>query len=231
VVSHYHRDHYLYRDEEREYYAGKNLFIKNPHRMINRSQRIRSYILLKKMGVENLAGRIKYADNNSFKIDYDVTITFSPPVPHGPDGTPLGYVIMTKVNIDGYVILHASDVQGPISSRPLSFILDSRPDLLIISGPPTYFEGLKMASSLIHEGFKNLEIIVRNMHPGSTIIVDHHLLRDLNYKGRISSLISIGKRRHVEVKTAAEYMGFRPRLLEARRRELWRGGQTASNSY
>ncbi len=225
IISHYHRDHYLYRMGEEEYYRGKILFIKHPGEMINRSQAIRSYILLKKMGVESIASRVEYADGTEHVIDKNCRLTFSDPFPHGPDGTRLGYVLITTIDIDGYRVMHASDVQGPISDSTRDYIISMRPDILVISGPPTYFEGFKMEPELIGKGLINLRIIASSLRPGSLLIVDHHLLRDINYRARISGVLEEAALHDVKVLTAAEYMGKEPVLLEARRRELWRRSQ------
>ncbi len=222
IISHYHRDHYLYREGEQEFYRGKILYIKHPEQMINHSQRVRAYILLKKTGVHSIARKIIYSDGNSYVLDDGTRIVFSPPMPHGPDDTKLGWVIMTLIDINGYRILHASDVQGPISEAPLKWILEKRPDILIISGPPTYFEGKKMSREDIEKGLYNLMRIAGNAEGPRTIIVDHHLLRDLDYKDRIIDIIEIAAIRNAEVLTAAEYMGQPVEQLEARRKELWR---------
>ncbi len=221
VISHYHRDHYLYRPGEEVYYRGKLLFVKDPGKMINRSQAFRSYILLKKMNVEALAREVRIADNMEYFIDKGVRIVFSPPFPHGPEGTRLGYVVITMIEVDGYRLMHASDVQGPISSRVRDYIIGLKPDLLIISGPPTYFEGFKMDSGSIRAGLNNLKMIVESLDRGSTIIIDHHLLRDLNYRNRISDALSTAEKRNINMLTAAEYMGYKPNQLEALRRKLW----------
>ncbi len=225
IISHYHRDHYLYREGEEKYYRGKELFIKNPIRMINRSQRIRAYILLKKMNIENIARRIEYVDNKSFIIDKNIILSFSPPFPHGPENTKLGHVVVTLVNIDGFKIMHASDVQGPMSTNTLSYIIQNKPDLLIISGPPTYLEGYRMKREYIMQGFTNLAEITNSLKPGSTIILDHHLLRDKNYEEHISGLKKNATIRRISIVTAAEYMGLKNELLEAMRRELWMKNQ------
>jgi len=230
IISHYHRDHYLYRDGEEEFYKGKILYIKHPEQMINHSQKIRAYVLLKKMGVLDLAKKIVYCDGKTYSLENGVRLVFSPPVPHGPDGTRLGWVIMTLVDIDGFRILHASDVQGPISDVPLEWILEKRPDILIISGPPTYFEGRKMKKEDVEKGLYNLMRIAGNSNGPKKIIVDHHLLRDLDYRDRIMDIIEVAAIRNAEVLTAAEFMGQPIEQLEARRKELWRESREADNS-
>ncbi len=50
-----------------------------------------------------------------------------------------------------------------------------------------------------------------------TLVVDHHLLRDLKWKEKIARVFETGK----EVKTAAEFLGLENDMLEARRKELF----------
>ena len=50
------------------------------------------------------------------------------------------------------------------------------------------------------------------------IILDHHLLRDLNYKKTFPQPYQAGGKK---VKTFAEYLGNENNTLEAHRKELW----------
>ncbi len=225
VISHYHRDHYLYRDGEENYYQGKTLFIKHPLEDINVSQRIRAHKLLKKMGVREKAKKVVYADSTRHVLDKGLEISFSPPQPHGVDGTPLGYVVMTLLDIGGFRIMHASDVQGPIAKRVKDYIVGCRPHLLIISGPPTYFEGYRLSSRDLENAIDNLLAIMDSVDELETIILDHHLLRDLGYREKLSRVYEHARVVDKRVVTAAEYMGREVEQLEALRKELWRKDQ------
>ncbi len=220
IISHYHRDHYLYREGEEQYYRGKIVYLKDPENNINHSQRVRAYVLLNKMGIRDLVRELHIADGSSYVVDKDVRLVFSKPVPHGEEGTPLGYVIMTLLDIGGYRVVHASDVQGPISRETLDIILGWRPNLLIISGPPTYFEGYRVRGEAIDKAISNLLEIIR-VDELETIILDHHLLRDLEFRSRLSRVYLEALIYGKNVLTAAEYMGMEIDQLEARRRELW----------
>lgn len=224
IISHYHRDHYLYRQGEEEYYRGKTLIIKDPLRNINPSQKIRAHILLNKMNAKNNAKEVLIADGKAYEYG-DIVIEFSPPVPHGPSNTKLGYVVMTVIKTPDYVLMHASDVQGPIADKTMNYILRIDPDLLIMSGPPTYFEGFKMKPDIIEKGLANLLYLIENMRRNTTIIVDHHLLRDLNYRERLGEHIEKARKRNVTILTAAEYMNQPVEQLEALRKILWESGE------
>ncbi len=221
VISHYHRDHYLYRDGEEEYYRGKVVLAKHSSRMINRSQAIRAYVLFKKMGVAEKARELRFIDGERIRVDSGVELVFSRPVPHGEPGTKLGYVIMTLVDLGGYRVLHASDVQGPVDEEALRFIIDAAPNLLVISGPPTYFAGFKVRRSVVERGLRNLERIVAETPGLEVLVADHHLLRDLGYRERLSNVYRAAEERGVRVLTAAEYMGRPVEQLEALRKKLW----------
>ncbi len=218
IISHYHRDHYLYRNGEEEYYRDKILYIKDPVKNINVSQRIRAYILLNKMNIKNMAKKIYIADSNEYIIDKDIQLKFIGPVPHGERGTKLGGVIMSLIIIDGYKILHASDVEGPIESTTRNIIIDLDPDMLLISGPPTYLADYRFSMNKVLEGLTNLSLIAKNLRRNSYLIVDHHLLRDINYMDHLRKYI---KGSNARVMTAAEYMGVKVFQAEALRKELW----------
>ncbi len=214
VITHYHYDHYLYHEDEAEYYKNKILLIKDPRHNINVSQRIRAHRLLKKMGVENIAKDIHILDNNVYKIDKGLVIRGSPPVPHGPDGSKLGYIAMVLIECCGERIVHASDVQGPISRKALEIIAEWRPTILIISGPPTYFAGLKVEEKQVRQGLNNLSLLAEI---ADVLVADHHFARDLKYLSYLDQLRRINTR----VLSAAEFMGLPVELLEAQRKLLW----------
>ncbi len=223
VITHYHRDHYLYRRGEEEYYKGKSLFVKNPQSYVNYSQRLRAYVLFKKMGVETKVKSIAYVDGKALSIG-KVRVEFSKPLPHGECNTKLGWVIAVAISEDDYTVVHASDVQGFVCQESLDFALERKWDLLIVSGPPTYLEPVGRVKQLL----ENMSRVVRLAKPGSTIIVDHHLLRDKNYAKYMKQLATSAV--DVKVLTAAEFAGEEVRQLEAYRRELWEGREIPQNS-
>ncbi len=222
VISHYHYDHYLYHSEDIDYYRGKILLVKNPEQNINRSQRIRAYVFFKKNNVVEKARQIEYADGRTFRYG-DTVITFSEPVPHGDDGTPLGYVLMTLIVGDGERFVHTSDVQGPISNRALEILLQWKPSEIVLCGPPTYFAGYKVPVEVVEKGLENMKKLVQEVKM-RRLVVDHHFLRDIDYRSKMKDLLEIATAQSTIVETAAEYMGFNVRQLEAYRRDLWGGG-------
>lgn len=139
--------------------------------------------------------------------------TFSPPVAHGEPNTHLGTVMMTRVEGDKAVFVHASDIQL-LHGKAVSQILAWAPDIALVGGPPLYLSRF-LGPRRRKRAWRNAERLARDV---GTLILDHHLLRSeegLMWLDRLSS-----KTGH-QVACAADFMG-RPRcLLEARREALY----------
>jgi len=112
--------------------------------------------------------------------------------------------------------VHSSDVQGPVTKSAKEYIIDQKPDLLIMDGPPTIFIGWKFSKQSLQDASDNLVEIINTL--GCQVILDHHLLRDLKYLDIFSEPYRIGKEK---IKTFAEYLGKENNTLEAHRKELW----------
>jgi len=142
----------------------------------------------------------------------DGPLTFSPPVPHGKPNTHLGTVMMTRIEAEDAVFVHASDIQL-FDDRAVSLILDWRPDIALVGGPPLYLSKILLEQRAA--AWENAERLARHV---DTLILDHHLLRceeGLSWLDRLS--FETGH----EVICAADFVG-RPRyLLEARCVQLY----------
>jgi predicted metallo-beta-lactamase superfamily hydrolase len=140
-------------------------------------------------------------------------LAFSPPVLHGEPHTYLGTVMMTRIEDEDTVFVHASDIQL-LDDKAVSLILDWQPDIALVGGPPLYLSKFMVAGRR-KRAWKNAQRLARQI---DTLILDHHLLRceeGLAWLDRLSS--ETGHR----VICAADFME-RPRcLLEARRGQLY----------
>jgi predicted metallo-beta-lactamase superfamily hydrolase len=141
----------------------------------------------------------------------DGTLTFSSPVPHGERDRRGGSVMMTRIEEDGEVFVHASDIQM-LDDIAIEQILAWQPNIVLASGPPIYLPSLtlKEQKDALHRTLclaKKVDIL----------ILDHHLMRckkGEQWLDHVSSLTS-----H-KVVCAADFMGLRRNLLEAER-VLW----------
>lgn len=209
TISHYHYDHY---DPNEIFYKDKKVFAKGISKNINKSQTQRGKEF--KENVENMCELI-YSDDSTYKFGKTI-INFSPAFFHGPEKVRLGYVIMTTIDDGTKKVLHASDVQGPVTKSATDYIIEQKPDLLIMDGPPTIFKGWKISEKDIENAAENLLEIIKETK--CKVILDHHLLRDINYRQAFPEPYNI---KDSEVKTFAEYLGNENNTLEAHRKKLW----------
>lgn len=207
-VSHYHEDHFR---SDPVTYAGRTVLVKDPRRMVQGLQARRAAELWK---VLQAGARVSVAEDYSERT-MDLILEVSPPLPHGLEGTSLGYVVALTVAepAERQRFVFASDVQGPLSPVAAAYIVRQRPTLLYLAGPPSYVER-EVGAAVIERGVDHLMRIVETT--GCRVIMDHHALRDAAWRERFQRLWDTGR-----VTTAAGYLGIAEAALETRRAELW----------
>src|SRR5207249_9613137 len=141
-------------------------------------------------------------------------LAVSPPLPHGVDGTALGHVVGLLVSdvVQRERFVFASDVQGPLSAVAAAWLIQQRPTLLYLSGPPSYVER-DLPAGAVQRGVDNLRRVLDAT--GCRAIMDHHALRDPGFASRFEPLWSSGR-----VVTAAAHLGLPAVPLEAQRRQV-----------
>jgi len=219
VVTHYHYDHH--NPQEPNIYRDKVALLKHPRDHINMSQRRRAAYFLELL--EGLPSRIEFCDGSRFRFG-DTLIEFSKPVFHGTNPR-LGYVVEVSVSCGDEKLLHTSDVEGPSVEDQVEFILSQRPGTLIVDGPMTYMLGYRYSAESLRLSNQNLVRVIRETDV-ETIVVDHHFMRDPKFRSRIQPVYEAASERGVRVLSAAEYVGRPIEMLEAFRRELYRGEAT-----
>jgi len=226
TISHYHFDHHtpsftdwanLWSSDEiaAKIYKDKIVFAKNFKSKTNFSQRRRGWLFRKKGG--KLAAKLEYVDGRSFRFGR-TTIRFTPPVFHGKENSELGWVLMTIIRHGDEKILFAPDIQGPICDDSLRIILNESASLAIIGGPPLYLADFRISPETIEHALRNLMIISEHV---PIIILDHHLLRERDWRQRLQSVFDASSSAGHKVLTAAEYVGKSDKLLEANRKVLF----------
>ncbi|WP_220681316.1 hypothetical protein [Methanofollis formosanus] len=133
----------------------------------------------------------------------DGVIACADPFAHGGGSGP---VMIVAVREGNECFVHASDTQL-LSAEAVATVLAWRPTLVYTSGPPLY-----LSATTWEEADRARAHAARIASVARTLVIDHHILR------------GVGGLRWVEDAggvPAAAFMGVRPRLLEARRRELW----------
>jgi hypothetical protein len=209
TISHYHYDHF---DPQADFYENKKIFAKNISDHINKSQKKRGSDFQKQI---KDCCQLTYADDSFYSFG-ETTLCFSPPFFHGPENVRLGYVIMTTIKHGNTTFVHASDVQGPVTKEATDYIINQKPNLLIMDGPPTLFLGWRFSKQNLNDATNNLNHIIEKTK--CDVILDHHLLRDLKYKQRFPEPY---QKYPEHIKTFAEYMGKENNTLEAHRKKIW----------
>ncbi|HEX2441843.1 MAG TPA: MBL fold metallo-hydrolase [Methylomirabilota bacterium] len=207
-VSHYHEDHFR---SDPAFYAGHVVLAKDPRRMISGAQARRAQTLWAE--VEGQA-HLQAGDGRALTTA-DVDLAISPPLPHGTEGTTLGYLIALVVvdHREHQRFVFASDVQGPLSAVAAAWLIQQRPTTLYLSGPPSYLER-EVGTSVIERGIEHLCRV--QDATGCRVIMDHYALRDPRWATRFERLWERGR-----VVTAAGHLGLAAQPLEARRERLW----------
>ncbi len=224
TVSHYHFDHvrpgfenwhlnFSTRYERQELYQGKKLLVKDNRENINPSQRRRGFFF--ERDLEKCNCEITFVDGMTLEFG-DTSIMFSKPLHHGPDDSRLGYVLACVISHNDYSVLFAPDVQGPCSEDTLRYLLSIDTDLLIVGGPPIYLD--KFEQKYRDKALYSLCLLGSSI---SHVIVDHHLHRSLEWSDWLNPALAAAKKANNQMVSAAEFLGLKNNLLEARRGELY----------
>jgi predicted metallo-beta-lactamase superfamily hydrolase len=214
AITHFHHDHYSsFEDREldltnpevaRDVYRDKPVYAKSWQRKLNRAQRQRAVEFARALG-----RRVIIADRKTFG-----QITFSQPVKHGEAGSRQGWIIMAAVSDGDGTFVFGSDTQL-IETEAIDWILERRPRILIVSGPPIHLRVLPDASK--QHAHANLMRLAETV---PTVIVDHHLLRTEGYTEFLTQPRDLAHKKGHSILTAAEFMGRPNALLEASRERL-----------
>jgi len=225
TISHYHFDHHTpsfidwcfnWSSEEtaRQIYEGKLVLAKSYKSKVNFSQRRRGWVF-SLTGGKN-AKKLEYADGKAFEFG-QTRLRFSDPVFHGPEDSQLGWLLMTTIDYEGERFLFASDVQGPMYTPTLLEILVQEPQLVMVGGPPTYLEGLVKREHM-QVGLRNLESLAESV---PTSILEHHLLREENWREISKPIFDAASKKGHSIVTAAEFLNKNDNFLESQRRKLF----------
>ena len=228
TISHYHFDHHTPSYEDwlvnwtesnetaRQIYHDKKVLIKNPREKINASQRQRAWLFQKTGG--KYAKSLETADDKVFTFGDGTVLRFSEAVPHGPDDTTLGWVVMALVECGDERFMFAPDVQGPMSTHTLELIKAAKPQAVMVGGPPFYLGGFKVDEAQLQIGLRNLTEVVKSV---PLTILEHHALREEAWQQRTKQVCDTAAENRHRVMTAAEFMGQDNNFLESKRRKLY----------
>lgn len=214
IVTHYHFDHH--NPDAPSIYRGKTVLLKNPEEKINKNQKTRAKSFINK--ISNYTKKIHSADEDEFEFG-DTVIKFSKPVQHGPT-LRMGWVVEVAITGGKKKFVHTSDIQGASERAQLSFILDSDPDTVLMDGPFSMLMMMDKARPL-KRSEKNIIRVMKETKV-KDFLIDHHFVRELEYRKRIPEIFKTAKKEKISLTTSAGYLGMEDDLLEARRKELYK---------
>ena len=228
TISHYHFDHHTPSFEDwvanwtedgataRQIYHDKTVLVKNPKENINASQRQRAWMFKKTGG--KYAKAVEVADGKTFSFG-NTKLRFSEAVVHGSEDPILGWVVMTTVEYGEERFMFSPDVQGPMAKRTTELILATKPQMIMLGGPPLYLGGFRVDLAQLEKGIFNLERIVEEV---PNVVLEHHALRDEDWRSKIGRVFARAAEKGHTMQTAAEYSGVENSFLESKRKQLYR---------
>jgi predicted metallo-beta-lactamase superfamily hydrolase len=210
VISHYHGEHHP-------------MVNANPYQLsADRVAELLKHPRLWAKGMQNIApSQVHRAKDLAQKVGRafpaseglsDGCLSFSPPIPHGQqdrDGT----VMMTRIEEEKGVFVHASDIQM-LNDEAIEQILVWHPTMVLASGPPIYLPSLAW-----RKREAALRRTLRLARKVDTLILDHHLLRSRKGEKWLDWVSSITNHKVI---CAADFMGQNRNLLEADRVSLYK---------
>ncbi len=217
IVTHYHYDHHdPGKFMDLNVLRGKVLIVKDPKEKINVSQRIRAHRFLKL--VQDLVKEVRVGDGIEISVG-KTRIRIFDPVPHGENHR-LGYVLEVCIDDGEDRFLYTSDIEGgPLEEQVEPFYL-CKPRIAVVDGPPTYLLSYKYSFESFQKSLQNLSRVLENTWI-EILVIDHHSARGLDYRAKLEPLITKSAMLGKKVLLASEFMGLEPKLLEARRKELF----------
>jgi hypothetical protein len=211
VLSHYHGDHIPL--------AAANPYQLLLRRVAGRLENIRLWGLSPQntgAAIYNRAKDIEEAAGVSIlpgEGHDDGQLQISEAMPHGRYSQKVNMVMMSRIEEDGFVFVHASDIQL-IERNPVQQIIDWHPDVVFVSGPPLYIDTL--SAEVRAAAWGNALALAESI---GTLIIDHHLLRC--WEG-VEWLDRVARGSGNRVICAADYQNKRRRFLEADRERFYR---------
>ncbi len=147
-------------------------------------------------------GRIVFVDDRTFRIGA-TTIRFTAPMFHGIEYASPGWVLGVVVEHGGKKLLYSSDLQGPIIEDYAAWIIEEKPDVLILDGPATYLLGPFQSKETLARAVRNCTWTVKETR-ASLAIIDHHLTREPRFREKLADAFAAG------AITGAEAIGKEP---------------------
>ncbi|WFO76309.1 MBL fold metallo-hydrolase [Desulfurococcaceae archaeon MEX13E-LK6-19] len=151
--------------------------------------------------------RILWGENRVIECG-DTRIKILGPWFHGLEYDRTGWITPVIIEKNNWKLFYTSDVMGPIIEDYAYYIINEKPDAIILDGPPTYLFPYMFNKINLNRAIENTIEIIKS-HP-QLIIYDHHLLREKRWRERVKQVFQAAEKEGVKLLTAAEYLGKKP---------------------
>ncbi len=155
---------------------------------------------------------VRYAEGREFRFG-KTRVRFTKPLFHGIEFSRVGWIFATVVEHEGKKLIHSSDMNGPVIEDYAEWIIKEKPDVLILDGPMTYMFGYLLNKTNLERAVENAKRIVES--GVKLVIYDHHLPREPKFRENTRDVWELAKTLGKKLMTAAEYLGRKPKVLEA----------------
>jgi predicted metallo-beta-lactamase superfamily hydrolase len=202
--------------DQMELFRGKRLMLKNPNLHMPMGPRKAAFDFIKT--VRRTAADISYADGRTFTFG-PTRLAFCDSVAPRPDmgaGGSLALAVLEEEDRFGF----SSSTRGAVSESAAEFFCLHRPGLLYLDGPLTHAADPTRRAPPLPQLWKRIRKLIADAGTPH-VVMDHHLLRDANWRIRMEPLAHFCRENGVHLETAAEYRGEEVLALEAGRRRLY----------
>ncbi|MEF8873876.1 MAG: MBL fold metallo-hydrolase [Candidatus Thermoplasmatota archaeon] len=155
---------------------------------------------------------VHYADGETIKVG-KTTIRFTEPLFHGIEYSKTGWVIALIIEKGREKFIYTSDIQGPTIEDYAEWIIQEDPDFLIMDGPATYLLGYMLNNFNLDRSIENASRVIKECD-FETMLYDHHLTRESNFKEKTEDVWKAVEKTEGEVLTYREYLECKRPLVE-----------------
>ncbi|HKZ43296.1 MAG TPA: hypothetical protein VJ044_20225, partial [Candidatus Hodarchaeales archaeon] len=192
----------------RNFPSSGPFYIKDPKENLNKNQTRRARKLLasfKKFKHEFYSAENLRSQCGPFKLEG------SPLLPHG-EISKLGFVVGCTLSFRDTKLTFTGDILGGPLEVHKNWMISSKPDILVMDGPTRdHLPAFRENFSLVVDALDNLKVI----------ILEHHLLRSMNWVDLVQDQITYATEKGIRMTNYADLIGQKVELLEANRKNLY----------
>ncbi len=148
--------------------------------------------------------KIVFSDNSNIEV-CGFRLEFTEPLFHGGELEKTGWVLAIKIKFNNKTMFYTSDLMGPVIEDYAYKIIENKPNMIILDGPPFYLPPYMFPKKYIQRAIDNIEKILDSLP--DIILLDHHPLRTRNWKKKLEKVFKKAEKENISIYTYAEVLG------------------------